>query len=221
MKLITYYSYYGGMADPLMALHDQARSGADAILCRVRMSKDNVPVICKDSSMAQLGLCDERVDELTFCEIDALMQLGSRRILTLERVFEGYEGTLPIILHFRGFRPDAGTIHRTALDSRFIFASDSVQQVGVVSNAYPQCSAIGFVSHVPVADEMIRAGARAVCLYGREITQYPKDRIPKESDRCSIWFDVNREPIDGIDALMTSVRELGGSGITIPPEFIR
>ena len=80
---------------------------------------------------------------------------------------------------------------------------------------------MGFASHIPVAEEMIGAGARAVCLYGREITQYQKDRIPKESDRCGIWFDVNREPAGGIDSLMASVREFGGSGIAVSPEWIR
>ena len=68
---------------------------------------------------------------------------------------------------------------------------------------------------------MIAAGASAVCLYGREISQYQKDRIPKESDPCSIWFDVNREPANGIDSLMEAVRGLNGSGIVVSPEWIR
>ena len=68
---------------------------------------------------------------------------------------------------------------------------------------------------------MMAAGARAVCLYGREIALYENDRIPEESDRCSIWFDVPREPVGGMDALVSQVRALGGSGIAVPPEFIR
>lgn len=221
MKLITYYSYYGSMADPLDALHDQAKSGADAIICRIRLCADNVPVVYKDSSVAQMCLREERVDELTFREIDALMQLGSRRILTLDRLLDGYSGDVPVILHFRGFHPDADMIHRTALSPRFLFASDSVQQIRFVADAYPGCGTVGFASHIPVAEEMIGAGARAVCLYGREIHQYPKDRIPMESDRCGIWFDVHREPVSGIDSLMESVWELGGSGIAVSPEWIR
>lgn len=221
MKLITYYSYYGSMADPLDALHDQAKSGADAIICRIRLCADNVPVVYKDSSVAQMCLREERVDELTFREIDALMQLGSRRILTLDRLLDGYSGDVPVILHFRGFHPDADMIHRTALSPRFLFASDSVQQIRFVADAYPGCGTVGFASHIPVAEEMIWAGARAVCLYGREIHQYPKDRIPMESDRCGIWFDVHREPVSGIDSLMESVREFGGSGIAVSPEWIR
>ena len=221
MKLITYYSYYGSMADPLDALHDQAKSGVDAILCRIRLCADNVPVVYKDPSVAQLCLREERVDELTYREIDALMQLGSRRILTLDRLFDGYCGDVPVILHFRGFHPEAEIIQRTALSPRFLFASDSVQQIRFVAEAYPGCGTVGFASHIPVAEEMIGAGARAVCLYGREITQYEKDRIPKESDRCGIWFDVNREPAGGIDSLMASVREFGGSGIAVSPEWIR
>jgi hypothetical protein len=221
VKLITYYSYYGSMADPLDALHDQAKSGADAIICRIRLCADNVPVVYKDSSVAQMCLREERVDELTFREIDALMQLGSRRILTLDRLLDGYSGDVPVILHFRGFHPDADMIHRTALSPRFLFASDSVQQIRFVADAYPGCGTVGFASHIPVAEEMIGAGARAVCLYGREIHQYPKDRIPMESDRCGIWFDVHREPVSGIDSLMESVREFGGSGIAVSPEWIR
>lgn len=221
MKLITYYSYYGSMADPLDALHDQAKSGVDAIICRIRLCADNVPVVYIDPSVAQMCLREERVDELTYREIDALMQLGSRRLLTLDRLFDGYCGDVPVILHFRGFRPDSGMIHRTALDIRFLFASDSVQQIRFVSDAYPRCGTVGFASHIPVAEEMMQAGARAVCLYGREICQYPKNRIPMESDRCSIWFDVNREPVGGIDSLVEQVRDFGGSGITVPPEFIR
>lgn len=221
MKLITYYSYYGGMADPLDALHDQAKGGADAIICRVRMTMDNVPVVFKEPSMAQMCLREERVDELTFREIDALMQLGGRRVLTLERLLDEYAGTLPIILHFRNFHPDAEMVQRTAMAPHFLFASDSVQQIRFVSEAYPRCGTVGFASHIPVAEDMMRAGARAVCLYGREIKQYQKDRIPLESDRCSIWFDVNRDPLEGIDSLMESVRSLGGSGIAVSPEWIR
>lgn len=135
MKLITYYSYYGSMADPLDALHNQAKSGVDAIICRIRLCADNVPVVYKDPSVAQMCLREERVDELTYREIDALMQLGSRRLLTLDRLFDGYCGDVPVILHFRGFRPDSGMIHRTALDIRFLFASDSVQQIRFVADA--------------------------------------------------------------------------------------
>ena len=221
MKLITYYSYYGSMADPLGALHDQVKGGADAIICRVRMTLDNVPVIYKEPSVAQMCLREERLDELTFREVDALMQLGSRRILTLERLLSGYEGDIPVILHFRGFRPDAETVQRTALAPHFLFASDSVQQIRFVTEVYPGCGTVGFASHIPVAEEMIAAGARAVCLYGREIGQYKKDRIPMESDRCSIWFDVNREPQAGIDSLLEAARSLGGSGIAVSPEWIR
>jgi hypothetical protein len=221
VKLIAYYSYYGSMTDPLDALHDQAKSGVDAIICRVRMSRDNVPVIFRDSSMAQLCQCDERMDELTFREIDALMQLGNRRLLTLEQLLSGYRGDLPLILHYRGFVPDPYMLQRTAMDSRFLFGSDSVKQIGVVTSMYPQCSCVGFVSHVPVADEMIRAGARAVCLYGREIALYKNDRIPVESDQISIWFDVPREPACGLDILMEQVRDFGGSGIAVPFEYIR
>ena len=91
MKLIPYYDYdITGRDDPLAALHDLAKISVGEVVCRVRQTKDGVPFVCRESTLARLCLCDEQVSQLRFAEVDALMRLCNMRVMTLDTLFAEY-----------------------------------------------------------------------------------------------------------------------------------
>ena len=222
MKLILHYTYRrGGTSSALDTLHELAQSSADAILCRVRRSKNNVLIVYPESTMAQLCSYEERVDELQFNEIDALMQLCGYHVLTLSELIDKYQCNTPLILHFRSFRPDASVVSRVVRDPRFSFGTDSVDQLNVIANGFPSHKAIGFASHLPAAQAMANVGASVICMYGRDAAKYTAGSLAPLAHNHEIWMELPRQPEEGLDEAMETAQTLGCSGIVLPLEFLR
>ena len=222
MKLILHHTYdrSGGMS-ALDHLRCLTKSGADALICRVRRSRDNVLLIHEDTTMARLCLCEERIDELRFCEIDALMRLGGFRVLTLHELLDGYRGDTPVILHFRSFRPSPGVLSRFVGDRRFFFATDSVEQLRLFTEGFPHCGAVGFSCHVPNAAAMQDAGASAICLYGRALGEYDPASVRALGRAGELWLEPDGDPIPDMDTVYAEASELSASGVVLRVEGIR
>lgn len=221
MKLILEYTYrLHGERDALASLHDFAKSGADSIVCRIRSSEDHVLFVHPDTTLDRLCGREERVDELRFCEIDAMMRLNGYRILTLDALLDGYEGETPLVLHFRGVRPDGNTVSRVMRDSRFCFATDSVEQLTLIAQAYPGGTTVGFASHIPNGLAMARAGASAVCLYGRESGAYRDPLTEEIRVFCELWIAPPGRPHSGLDTEREKIRALGASGVVVPLDYM-
>ena len=222
MKLILHHSYSqsSGMSalDTLRAL---THCGAHALVCRIRRSSDNVLLVHQDTTMARLCLCEERIDALRFCEIDALMRLSGYSILTLNELLENYTEKTPLILHFRGFRPDASVISRFIGDPRFSFATDSVEQLRVIAGGFPAHRTVGFACHIPNAAAMLRAGASAVCLYGRRLSEYPPEQLLQLGAGGRLLLEIPELSAEGLDAEMQKAGELACYGVLLAPESIR
>ncbi len=226
MKLIPYYDYYYDRSQPfadrgMEILHDLARSSDGVVICRVRRSKDGVVFICLEPTLARLCLCEERVEDLRFAEIDALMRLGNMHILTLDTLLSCYEGEAQIVLHFRGFRPDAEIVSRVVRDVRFSFGTDSAEQLGVIAGAYPQHKAVGFASHLRAAETMLQAGASVICLYGREPGAYTAEQIAPLAAHCEIWTEIPPYATAGLDSMIRSAGDVGCRGIVLPLQLIQ
>lgn len=222
MKLILHHTYdrSGGMS-ALENLRWLSLSGADALICRVRRSRDNVLLIHEDTTMARLCLCEERIDELRFCEIDALMRLGGYRVLTLDELLDGYRERTPLILHFRSFRPSATVISRFIGDERFSFATDSVEQLRAFTEGFPGRRTVGFSCHLPNADAMQKAGADAVCLYGRTLGEYDPAAVRALGQAGEIWLEPDGDPIPDLDTVYAEAQRLSASGAVLRPDAIR
>lgn len=226
MKLIPYYDYYYDRSQPfadrgMEILHDLARSSDGTVVCRVRQSKDGTVFICLEPTLARLCLCEERVEELRFAEIDALMRLGNMHILTLDTLLSSYEGDAQIVLHFRGFRPDADIVSRVVRDARFSFGTDSSEQLGVIAGAYSRHKTVGFASHLRAADTMLQAGASAICLYGREPGAYTREQTAPLAARCELWAEIPSYATADLDSMIQSASAVGFAGIVLPLQLIQ
>lgn len=217
MRLIPYYDYsYSPTDNAMETLHEIASCGMDAILCRIRMSRDRVLFVHHETTMARLCLCDEQVSELRFSEIDALMQLCGYHVLTLERLFAEYTCSTKLILHFRGFRPDASVVSRVVRDGRFSFGSDSMEQIRVIADGYPNHQITGFASHIPTAVQLAEQGVQTVCLHGRELQGYTCEQLAEVSRRAQLWIELpgGRETSYGESVALAE--KMGISGMILP-----
>jgi len=222
VKLIPYFEYSLCKAsDPLHILHDLADSRAGAVVCRVRQSSDGQLFVCHEPTLARLCLCEERVDDLRFSEIDALLRLCGRRVLTADRLLDSYDRKTPVILHFRGFRPDANVLSRVVRDERFSFGTDSVEQLRVIAGAFPKHRTVGFASHLEAAERMAESGASVVCLYGREASVYTAEQVSVIKARCEVWTEIPRYAEMPLDSAIRTADSLGCSGVVLPVDMIR
>jgi len=217
MKLIYQYEYRkGGPQQALDSLHALADSGADAILCRIRCSSDNVLFVHQDTTLSELCSCDEYVSDLRYCEIDALMRLCLYHVLTLDQLLENYRGTTPLILHFRSVRPDAGTVSRIMRDSRFSLATDSPEQLRIIAQAFPGQHTIGFACHYPTALQMAQSGAFAVCLYGRDVSGFASMDLAALTEHCPVWAEPPRFTEAEPEAVLLQAEAMGFERVILP-----
>ena len=226
MKLIPYYDYYYDHSQPFAdrgmdILHDLAKSSDGTVVCRVRRSKDGTVFICLEPTLARLCLCEERVEDMRFAEIDALMRLCNMHVLTLDTLLSSYEGEAQVVLHFRGFRPDADIVSRVVRDSRFSFGTDSVEQLGVIAGAYPVHKTVGFASHLRAAETMMQAGAAVVCLYGREPGAYAPGQLAPLTAHCEVWAEIPPYATADLDSMVQSASAVGCAGIVLPLQLIQ
>ncbi len=224
MLLIPDFDYeycHGGPKSAMRTFGHLQDCGAKTIVCRIRQSKDGIIFLCQAPTLARLCLCEERVEELRFSEIDALMRLCNMQILTLNDFLTLYEGTAQVALHFRGFRPGGDIVNRIVRDPRLSFATDSVEQLAVISQGYPMHKTVGFASHVKAAEAMAKAGAATLCLYGREPSDYTKEQLESLSSQCDIWMEVPPYANADLDNMVASARGLGVKGLVLPLPLIQ
>lgn len=221
MKLIPYYDYSIGDRDALSPLHDLAKISTGEVICRVRQSKDGIAFVCRESTLARLCLCDEQVSGLKFTEIDALLRLCNMHVLTLDTLLSEYARETPLVLHFRGFRPDAYIVSRVVRDPRFSFATDSAEQLGVISMGFPEHRTVGFASHLRAAEVMMKAGASVLCLYGREPAVYTDDQLAPLKEKCELWTEIPHFAQTNLDTMTADAEARGFSGIVLSLDRIR
>ena len=222
LNFLVHYDYRnGGAGSELDTLHDLAASGADAVVCRIRQSADNVLFVHQETTMSQLCACDEYVTELRFCEIDALMRLCGYHVLTLEQILTQYKANTPLILHFRSFRPDARIVSRIVRDDRLWFATDSAEQLSVIAQAFSQRRVVGFACHLPTAEAMAMSGAAAVCMYGREVLRFRSMNFSEVRVHCSLWYERLRVSEYDHDAAIAQAQMLGFDKIILPPSYLK
>ena len=222
MKIIPFFDYAVSKApDSVSILHDLADSSTGAIVCRVRQSKDGVLFVCQDPTLARLCLCDERVSDLRFAEIRAMMRLCNRRVLTFDELLSSYNRSTPLVFHFRGFRPEASVVSRVVRDARFSFGTDSAEQLGVISMGFPHHRTVGFASHLAAAEVMMSAGASVLCLYGREPAAYTPAQISPLSEKCEVWIEIPDYATENLDDAIRSAFGVFASGVVLPVDRIQ
>jgi len=221
LEFLLHYDYRkGGTGSEMDTLHDLAKSGASAIVCRIRQSVDNVMFVHQETTMSQLCACDEYVNELRFCEVDALMRLCGYHVLTLEEILTQYKGNIPLILHFRSSRPDARVVSRIGSDERLWFATDSAEQLSVIAQAFPGRRVVGFACHLPTAEAMAMSGAAAVCMYGREVPRFRSMNFSEVRVHCPIWYERLRVSDYDHDTVITQAQMLGFESVILPPSYL-
>ncbi len=221
LDFLLHYDYRkGGAGSELDTLYSLTDSGVKAVVCRIRQSSDNVMFVHQETTMSQLCACDEYVQELRFCEIDALMRLCGYRVLTLDQILGQYEAETPLILHFRSFRPGAEILSRIMRDSRFTFATDSPEQLSVIAQAFPEGNTVGFACHLPTAEAMARAGASAVCMYGREVPRFRSMNFSEVRVHCPVWYERLRVSDFDHDTAIIQAHTLGFDSIILPPSYL-
>lgn len=224
MFLIPDFDYEyctGGPERAIRVFRHLEDCGAESIVCRVRRSKDGILFLCKDPTLARLCLCEERVEDLRFQEIEALLRLDNRPVLTLDYFLTHYEGSARIVLHFRGFRPSGDTLNRIVRDPRFSFGTDSAEQLGVIAMAYPNHKTVGFASHQKAAKIMVSAGATTLCLYSRDPSEYESAEIAPLRERCEIWLEIPGYINKDLDGTCSAAESLGAAGLVLPLSLIR
>ena len=171
MQYIQIYEPPQGVdIDPLRAL-EQTATDAPFILCRVRRSADGVLFAQNDALLIDRCSLDKRVDQLTFKEISALYTLCGYNVLTFEQLMN-YQGKKRVVLHLRGFRPSARILSWIAENPMFGIGSDSVVQMPALIEGYPTLKTIGFACYMPIAVQLLEAGACGIVMYGRHLSQY-------------------------------------------------
>ena len=188
--------------------------GAFAVECDVRTTADGRYVIFHDDNMKRLGNDDRAVSDVTFDEMNSILEAKGHHLMTLDELFT-YRGEAFVLLHIKLDNPDEG-FFRNLYDSpvRFICGTTKVEMTRTASKVFPSERILAFMETGNTREEILD-GARAHFGAGAGIIrlweQWLKDVTPDDVRGICTGAEVfimSNDPVTGMNGNKESLDNL-------------
>lgn len=198
--------------------------GAFAVECDVRMTKDGRYVIFHDDNLKRLGNDDRAVSDVTFDEMNSILDAKRHHLMTLDELFT-YRGEAFVLLHIKLDNPDEG-FFRNLYDSpvRFICGTTKAEMTRTAAKVFPSERILAFMETGNTREEILD-GARAHFGAGAGIIrlweQWLKDVTPDDvREICpgAEVFIMSNDPVTGMNGNKESLDNLvrlGADGVLL------
>lgn len=166
MKLIAHRGGRLGPENSLEALCRAARSGADAVECDLRRTRDGVPVIFHDDTLFRLTGNPSAVSALTLEEMKALLTARGHGLLTFDALCRDYREPVPILLHIKQQEGDEALSGRIAASGLPLIAGVvSLPMLQAFRGKLPRERILSFMKDPSEARAFWQAGAGILRLW--------------------------------------------------------
>ena len=227
MQLIAHRGGSFGKENSLETMLSAAHSGADAVECDIRKTKDGVLVIFHDDNLSRLAGNELKVSEVTAEQMQKYLEANGQKLLTFEELKNGYNVATPILLH----------IKLTDFDEEFAqYVSNSCLPIiaGVMSipmlesfaKFLPSDRILAFLPNESNAEEFNRRGAGIIRLWEQWLSRVTPADIKKICPNAKVFImacDLKREPynemllstMDGSIESLEKCLALGADGVLL------
>jgi len=227
MQLIAHRGGSFGKENSLETMLSAARSGADAVECDIRKTKDGVYVIFHDDTLTRFTGTPLKVSEVTSQEMKNLLEENGQKLLTFEELKNGYNADTPILLHIKLLDFDeefAKYISNSGLP--IIAGVMSIQMLGCFSRFLPKERILAFLPNEKDALEFYEGGAGIIRLWEQWLNRVtPADikAICPDSKVFIMACNLMREPfnemalstMDGSEESLNKCLNFGADGVLL------
>ncbi len=227
MKLIAHRGGSFGLENSLEAILTAACMGADAIECDIRRTKDGELVIYHDSNLSRLTGQDIEVCDMTYHEMQDVLQQFGQQPLTFTQLMEGYHAHAPILLHIKLDGYDE-SFARTVVNSGLPLI------VGVVSQEMLQCfsallprqNILAFLPSPGDVDTFYRGGAGILRLWEQWLGDITPEDVKRRYPDAEVFImacnmaekageEIPLQCMDGSFESLDRAKHLGADGMLL------
>ena len=227
MQLIAHRGGSFGKENSLETMLSAARSGADAVECDIRKTKDGVYVIFHDDTLSRLAGNTNKVSEVTAEEMKKYLEGNGQKLLTFEELKKGYNDKTPILLHIKITEfdePFAKYISNSGLP--IIAGVMSIPMLKCFSRFLPKERILAFLPNEKDALEYYEGGAGIIRLWEQWLNRVTPADIKKICPNskvfimacnltCEPFNEMSLASMDGSEESLEKCQNYGADGVLL------
>lgn len=196
-------------------------SGADMVEMDIRLTADQVPVICHDADGRRLFGADGRIDEMTFDAYQALSRVEGQPYhpISLEEILASDIG--PILFHMKIKRePLLVVLERLSKEKeyeRFMLGVSTTEDVAQAKRLCPRMRTLAFMKEKSAMDAFIEAGVDVVRLWSDWVDAPSVERIHQAGRQVFVMAGRAHDGSVGLvtEAEVLAWQSLGCDGVLV------
>lgn len=200
MQLVAHRGGSFGKENSLETILSAARSGADAVECDIRKTKDGVLVIFHDDTLSRLGGNAHKVSELTAEQMRKILEDNGQKLLTFQELKNGYNEETPILLHIKLTDFDEEFAQYVSNSGLPIIAGVmSIPMLESFAKFLPSERILAFLPNESDAEEYNRGGAGIIRLWEQWLNRVTPADIKKICPNAKVFImacNLTREPFN-------------------------
>lgn len=227
MQLIAHRGGSFGKENSLETILSAARSGADAVECDIRKTKDGVYVIFHDDTLTRLAGNALKISEVTVEQMQKYLEDNGQKLLTFEELKNGYNEETPILLHIKLTDFDEEFAKYVSNSGLPIIAGVmSIPMLESFSKFLPSERILAFLPNETDAEEFNRGGAGIIRLWEQWLNRITPADIKKICPNSKVFImacNLTREPfnemslasMDGSEESLNKCLKFGADGVLL------
>lgn len=227
MQLIAHRGGSFGKENSLETMLSAASSGADAVECDIRKTKDGVLVIFHDDTLTRFTGTPLKVSEVTALEMKKYLEDNGQKLLTFEELKNGYNSDTPILLHIKLLDFDEEFAKYVCKSGLPIIAGVmSIPMLNCFSKFLSKERVLAFLPNEKDALEFYKGGAGIIRLWEQWLNRITPDDIKAICPESKVFImacNLNREPynemllstMDGSKESLDKCLDLGADGVLL------
>lgn len=189
MQLIAHRGGSFGKENSLETIISAARSGADAVECDIRKTKDGVYVIFHDDTLSRLAGNTTKVSEVTAEQMQKFLEVNGQKLMTFEELKNGYNEETPILLHIKLLDFDEEFAEYVIGSGLPIIAGVmSLPMLKCFSKFLPSERILAFLPNEKDALEYYEGGAGIIRLWEQWLNRVNPDDIKKICPNAKVFI---------------------------------
>ena len=227
MQLIAHRGGSFGKENSLETMLSAAHSGADAVECDIRKTKDGVLVIFHDDTLTRLAGNTMKVSEVTAEQMRKYLEVNGQKLLTFEELKNGYTEDTPILLHIKLTDFDEEFAEYVSNSGLPIIAGVmSIPMLSCFSKFLPKERILAFLPNEKDALEYYEGGAGIIRLWEQWLNRVTPADIKQICPNSKVYImscDLKREPfnemslasMDGSEESLEKCLNYGADGVLL------
>lgn len=227
MQLIAHRGGSFGKENSLETMLSAASSGADAVECDIRKTKDGVLVIFHDDTLTCFTGTPLKVSEITAEQMQKHLEDNGQKLLTFEELKNGYTEDTPILLHIKLTDFDEEFAEYVSNSGLPIIAGVmSIPMLNCFSKFLPKERILAFLPNEKDALEYYNGGAGIIRLWEQWLNRITPADIKKICPKAKVFImacNLTREPynemllstMDGSEESLNKCFDLGADGVLL------